>query len=229
MTTRPLKLFYSPRSPFVRKVMIVLHETDLLDEVELVREVVALHLQPNPAVMAQNTLGKIPVMVLETGDSLFDSRVICEYLDRRTNTGIFPEDLEPRIKHLQWQALGDGLTDILLLWRTELTRPGGPWADVTNSWSEKVRKTMARLESVAPQLAELPFGIGQIAIVCALGQLDFRWPDCAWRTYFPSLADCAENWSKRSSVFQTAVPADIESDANQVTQGQLLFANKPKN
>lgn len=229
MTTRPLKLFYSPRSPFVRKVMIVLHETDLLDEVELVREVVALHLQPNPAVVARNSLGKIPVLVPEGGEPLFDSRVICEYLDRRADAGLFPEDLDLRIKHLQWQALGDGLTDILLLWRTELTRPGGPWADVTNSWLEKVRQTMARLEDDAPRLAEVPFGIGQIAIVCALGQLDFRWPDCAWRTYFPSLADCAKNWSERSSVSLTAVPEDTESDAGEVTQGKLLFANKPKN
>lgn len=228
MTKRPLKLFYSPRSPFVRKVMIVLNETDLLSKVELVREVVALHLEPNPAVLAQNSLGKIPVLVLEGGEPLFDSRVICEYLDRRAHAAIFPEDLDLRMQHLQWQALGDGLIDILLLWRTELTRPGDTWTDVTSSWLVKVRQTMARLECDAQELKGSPFGIGQIAIICALGQLDFRWPDCAWRTYFPSLADCAEYWAERSSVSLTAVPESLESEAGVATRGQLRFTDKPK-
>ena len=229
MTTRPLKLYYSPRSPFVRKVTIVLYETGLLNEVELVSETVALHLQPNPAVMAQNPLGKIPVLVLEDGESLFDSRVICEFLDHRADTGLFPQDLDLRIKHLQWQALGDGLTDILLLWRTELTRPNGPWPDVTNSWLEKVQQIMARIEGDALRLADTPFGIGQIAIICALGQLDFRWPDCAWRAYFPLLADCAKSWSERSSISLTVLPKDTANDAGQVTKGQLLFTDKSKN
>lgn len=223
MTDSPMKLFHSPRSPFVRKVMIVLRETDQLGDVELVPQTVALHMAPNADVLAQNPLGKIPAMIVENGEPMFDSRVICEYLDRRADAGLFPDDLALRNRQLRWQALGDGLTDILLLWRTELTRPAGPWTDVIDGWRKKVQQTMGWLERDAPELAEAPFGIGQIAIICALGQLDFRWPDCDWRTHFPALSDCAKVWAERSSARLTVVPEGAADAQAEVTTGQLYF------
>ncbi|MFD1753135.1 glutathione S-transferase N-terminal domain-containing protein [Salipiger marinus] len=88
-----MTLHWSPRSPYVRKVMITLHETGLLPEVALQRSVVALHLPPNAAVLADNPLGKIPALVTGDGPALFDSRVICEYLDLRAKAGFFRRSL----------------------------------------------------------------------------------------------------------------------------------------
>ncbi|MAM11529.1 MAG: glutathione S-transferase [Rhizobiaceae bacterium] len=214
-----MKLHWSPRSPFVRKVMIVLHETGQLDQVTQVRSVVAMHMPPNAAVMADNPLGKIPTLVIEDGTALFDSRVICEYLDHRAGGGLLGDK---RFEQLRWQALGDGLTDLLLLWRTELSRPGGPWVAVTEGWLAKARAAMAMLEAEVPALAAVPFGLGHVAIVCALGQLDFRWSDSDWRAHFPRLAALEADWARRPSVAATAI-VDDAPDAADVTAGHLRF------
>ena len=217
-----MKLHWSPRSPFVRKVMIALHETQLLPEVDLVRSVVALHLPPNPAVLADNPLGKIPALVTEEGQVLFDSRVICAYLNMRAGGTLVPADSAAQIRQLRWEALGDGLTDILLLWRTELTRETGLWQAVTDGWQAKVRAAMARLEAEAEALRANPFGIGQISVICALGQLDFRWADCDWRAHAPRLAEAAAHWSRRAAVAATHV-TDDQPEGVEVTQGKLSF------
>ena len=214
-----MKLHWSPRSPFVRKVMIVLHETGQLDQVEQVRSVVAMHLPPNAAVMADNPLGKIPTLVIEDGTALFDSRVICEYLDHRAGGSLLGDR---RFVQLRWQALGDGLIDLLLLWRTELSRPSGPWDAVTEGWHAKARAVMATLEAETPALAATPFGLGHVAIVCALGQLDFRWSDANWRDHFPQLAKAEAGWAARSSVAATAIVDDAPDGAD-VTAGKLRF------
>lgn len=218
-----MKLHWSPRSPFVRKVMIVLHETGLVNEVELSRNVVAVQMPTPAAVLADNPLGKIPALVTEDGQQLFDSRVICEYLDLRTGSGLFPAEPLTRVAHLGLQALADGMTDILLIWRTELSRETGPWQAVVDGWRVKVQATMSRLEAEAGEIAELPFGIGHIALIAALGQLDFRWPDCGWRDHFPQLAALEGEWAKRPSVAATAVKDDQDSDPGAMTRGQLAF------
>ena len=218
-----MKLHWSPRSPFVRKVMIVLHETGQLDDVELVRSVVALSQPPNPQVLADNPLGKIPTLITDEGIALFDSRVICEYLDQRSNAGLVPSDPGARMQALRWQALGDGLTDMLLLWRTELTRPAGPWQAVTDGWFSKVRACMTQLENEVSDLRTAQFGIGHIAIACALGQLDFRWPDSDWRGQFPKLAALGAEWDGRQSISVTAIKND-QADDNSLTLGHLSFA-----
>lgn len=218
-----MKLHWSPRSPFVRKVMILLHETGLLDEVELSRNVVAVQM-PTPAeVLADNPLGKIPALVTDDGRRLIDSRVICEYLDLRAGAGLFPAEPEARVAQLNWQALADGMTDVLLIWRTELSRETGPWEAVVEGWRTKVQATMARLEYEAETLAETPFGIGHVALAAALGQLDFRWPDCAWRESFPQLARLEATLAARPSVAATAVENDQGGDAGELTAGQLAF------
>ncbi|WP_319824060.1 glutathione S-transferase [Thalassovita sp.] len=218
-----MKLHWSPRSPFVRKVMIVLHETGLTDEVELSRNVVAVQI-PTPAeVLADNPLGKIPALVTEDGRQLVDSRVICEYLDLRAGTGLFPSELRLRSAHLNWQALADGMTDVLLVWRTELTRENGPWQAVVDSWRVKVQATMARFEAETDQIAEAPFGIGHVALVAALGQLDFRWPDCGWRNHFLQLAALEAKLAGRPSVVASKIRDDEGSDAGALTRRQLTF------
>lgn len=222
---KTMKLHWSPRSPFVRKVMIVLHETGQVADVTLSRNAVAVQL-PTPApVLADNPLGKIPALVTAEGQKLVDSRVICEYLDLMAGTGLYPADPAARITQLTWQALADGMTDVLLIWRTELSRPTGPWDALVDGWRTKVRATMARFEDEAPALTRSPFGIGQIALVTALGQLDFRWPDCAWRGHFPWLAGLEAEWSERPSVAATVVKDDGGEDAGALTRGQLTFAS----
>lgn len=219
-----MKLHWSPRSPYVRKVMIVLKETGLEEQVELSRNVVALQMPTPEAVLADNPLGKIPTLVTDAGKPLYDSRVVCEYLDGLAQGGLFPADMDARMDQLCWQCLGDGMTDILLLWRTELARPAGAWQQVTDAWRVKIRAGMKQLEADAPKLIDTPFGIGQIAVICALGQLDFRWSDCDWRSHFPKLADFHAQMSQRPSVHST-IPDDDHSADNvaDITAGHLWF------
>ncbi|SPF81724.1 glutathione S-transferase family protein [Pseudoprimorskyibacter insulae] len=219
-----MKLHWSPRSPYVRKVMIVLKETGLEPRVELSRNVVALHMPTPQAVLADNPLGKIPVLITDAGKPIYDSRVICEYLDGLAGGGFFPADNALRMEHLTWQSLGDGLTDILLLWRTELARPAGAWEAVTDAWRIKIRAGMRQLEADAPRLSALPLGIGQVSVICALGQLDFRWTDCNWRRHFPALAAFHAQMLERPSVRDT-VPDDDNAGDNvaDITAGHLWF------
>ncbi|OCX58124.1 glutathione S-transferase [Thioclava sp. SK-1] len=209
-----MKLHWSPRSPFVRKVMITLHELGRVDEVTLMRNTVASHLPPNPAVLADNPLGKIPALVTDT-TVLFDSRVICAFLNR---DGALPDSIDAQ----RWQALADGGTDILLAWRTELARPQGQWTAITDSYGAKLRAVLSVLNAEADRLHATPFGPGHVAIICFLGQLDFRWGDSAWRDHFPQLAALDSVWAIRASVRATAIVNDND-DGNDLTAGELRF------
>ena len=118
-----MKLHWSPRSPFVRKVMIVAHELGLTDRFDRVRTVAATT-RPHPELMHDNPLSKIPTLVLDDGTVLYDSRVICEYLDGLDGGHtMFPADGAARFVALRRQALGDGALDFLLLLRNERERP----------------------------------------------------------------------------------------------------------
>lgn len=217
-----MKLHWSPRSPFVRKVMIVLHETGQLDDVELVRSLVAVHLPPNADVLRDNPLGKIPALVTD-GKVLFDSRVICEFVDARGGGGLLA-DGAARFDALRWQALADGATDILLAWRTELLRPGGAWPKVTDGYAIKIAAALSRLNDEAEALRAAPFGLGHIAVICFLGQLDFRWNDAGWRVHFPALAALEAEWAQRASVAATRIVNDNPDPADDaVTAGVLTF------
>ncbi|WEX08718.1 glutathione S-transferase [Chelativorans sp. AA-79] len=209
-----MKLHWSPRSPFVRKVMIVLHETGLQNQVECVRSVVAFAGTPNEAVLADNPLGKIPTLVLDDGGALFDSRVICEYLDGlHDGPRLFPNAGPERFRQLRWMALADGLTDILLLWRTERTRPDSAWDVLLSAFERKTRACFERLEAEAGEITTAPFGIGHAAIICALGQMDFRFQGSRWESAFPRLAAWYAEATSRPSVAATAVVDDAPAGA----------------
>lgn len=205
-----MKLHWSPRSPFVRKVMIVLHEIGLADRVELMRTNVALVAPVPPVLLPDNPLGKIPTLVLDDGTSLFDSRVICEYLDTlHAGPKMFPAEPTARFRQLRWQAFGDGLTDILLIWRTERIRPAGTqMQSIMSGWETKVRASFARLENDIDTIATAPFGIGHISLVCALGQMDLRFANTNWRKVHPKLVRWYEDISKRPSVEATEIRDD---------------------
>lgn len=185
--TSKMKLHWSPKSPYVRKVMVCAHALGLLPQIERVRSVAAM-LKPNPAIMADNPLSKIPTLVLPDGRTLFDSPVICEYLDTLAGGGrLFPAAGDERWQALRWQALGDGLLDALILWRNEREREL-PLAALLEAFEQKTRATLALLEHESSALAVAPWGIGQITVACALGYLDFRFGDLGWRALAPRLA-----------------------------------------
>jgi glutathione S-transferase len=194
--------------------MIVLHELGLADQVTLVRTVAMPRGTPNPVILAENPLGKIPVLFVDGLPPLFDSAVIAEYLLGLVREGVrlLPEAGPERYAQLRWQALGDGLTDNLLLWRIERQSASGGDLETILSYRAKVYAAMRALEAEAPRLRE-SFGLGQIAILCALGQLDFRFAQCGWRRAHPALAQWEASVAKRPSLQALPIVNDQEADA----------------
>lgn len=199
-----MKLLYSPASPYVRKVMVVAHETGLTDRIELVPSAVAPTLV-NPDVAAENPLVKVPTLVIEGGQSLFDSRVITEYLDTlHGGARLFPADGPARWTALRRQAMADGLLDAALLIRYEhILRPEPQrWQAWTDGQFRKVRQALA---SLAAEDFGAELTVGEIAAGCALGYLDFRFPEEDWRTAHPALDAWYAKLAERPS-FVATVP-----------------------
>ncbi len=197
-----MKLHWSPRSPFVRKVMIVAHERGLIDRLNCVRTVAAMT-TPHAELMRDNPLSKIPTLVLDDGTVLYDSPVICEYLDALdSKPQLFPIEREPRMRALRRQALGDGFLDLLVLARNERLREQPSQLHLTSA----AVRTAAVLDSLEPEagaLAASAFDIGHIAIGCALSYLDFRFADQDWRKDHPRLASWHAGFAARPSVEAT--------------------------
>jgi len=182
-----MMLHWSPRSPFVRKVMVVAHELGLADRLDCVRTVAATT-QPHDGLMRDNPLSKIPTLVLADGTVIYDSPVICEYLDSlHDGRKLFPAPIGERMTALRWQALGDGMLDFLLLWRNELTRSAQSEPHLS-TYRVKRAKTLESLEAEAGGLEQAAYCIGHIAIGCALSYIDFRFAGDPWRETHPRLA-----------------------------------------
>ena len=195
-----MKLHWSPRSPYVRKVMIVAHELGLADRIETVRTVVG-GTRPHLALMRENPLGKIPTLVLEDGTIIFDSPVICEYLDTlHAGPKLFPAWPE-RLTALRRLALGDGMLDIALAWLGERFRPAEKQSEPHIAlWEAKLRACVDALEQEAEALTVGPLTIGHVTIGNALSYLNFRFGDLAWRVGHPRLADWYTAFDARASV-----------------------------
>jgi glutathione S-transferase len=197
-----MKLHWSPRSPFVRKVMIAAHETGLVDRLTCVRTVVAMT-EPNTNLLSDNPLSKIPTLVLDDGSPLYDSLVICEYFDAmHDGPKLFPTDPKARWTALRRHALGNGLLDMLILWRGERERqqPSQPHLD---AFAVKYKATLKALEKESPEIGATPFGIGHIAIGCALSYADFRFADLNWRAGHPQTAAWHASFLQRPSARAT--------------------------
>ena len=175
----------SPSSPFVRKVRIAVSLLGLDDRIE-VRET-DLN-DPADTIRAQNPLGKIPALVLDDGTTLYDSRVILEYLDHHAGGGrIIPREPKARFAALRLQALCDGVLDasVLLVYESRYRPPemeGKSWVE---RQQDKVKRALAALEASPPKLDALP-DVGQIALACVLGYLDLRFGS-EWRKNHPKL------------------------------------------
>lgn len=202
----PMKLHWSPSSPFVRKVLIVAHELGLVDRIACERAVVG-PARLNPDVMGDNPLNKIPTLVARGSLVLFDSRVICEYLDDLDGRALmFPRDPARRWPALRRQALGDGLTETAVLLRDEHWRGDGHRSAAhLRAYGEKVRACLAALE--AEDLAAERPDIGHVAIACALSYLDFRMAELGWRKTHPRLAAWESAIAERPSLALT-LPAE---------------------
>jgi len=197
-----MKLHWSPRSPFVRKVMIVAHEAGLVDRLTLVRTVAATT-KPHSELMRDNPLSKIPTLVLDDGTALYDSPVICEYLDWiGSGPKLVPPDGAARMTALRRQALGDGFLDFLLLWRDERAR-SQPSEVHLASYAARRKATLAAIDDDVDDLAASAFSIGHIALGCAFGYLDFRFAAEDWRGEYPRLARWHADFCARPSVRAT--------------------------
>jgi glutathione S-transferase len=202
-----MKLHWSPRSPYVRKVMIVAHELGVAQRLETVRTVVG-GTTPHLELMRDNPLGKIPTLVLQDGAIIYDSPVICEYLDTlHDGPKLFP-DWPERLTALRRLALGDGMLDIALAWLGERFRPVEKQSEPHMAlWRAKLLACIDALERDADALAAGRFTIGHIAIGIALSYLDFRFDDLAWRDGHPRLAAWHATFDARPSV-QANPPID---------------------
>lgn len=200
-----MKLRFSPTSPYVRKVIITAVETGQLD---LIEQVPTNTQDPNDPIGKVNPLAKVPALELADGRVLFDSPVICEYLDSlHDGPRLFPAAGAPRWQALQQQALGDGILDAAILAMLEGRRPEEkrwqPWID---KQLQKVRNAIDQLEAQSGDLTGGGLTIGQVSVACALGYIDFRFASEQWQKSHPRLAEWYQGFAARPSMVKSRQP-----------------------
>lgn len=199
-----MQLMISPTSPYARKARVVLREKSLENRIE--EHFLNPHQDP-AELLAQNRLGKIPVLVREDGSALYDSPVICEYLDALDGRpSLVPPDGEARWTVLRAQALADGIMDLAAATVMERARPQGEQSPGSMTrWREKIERAVAGIgEAVADTRGEID--LGRIALAVALSYLDFRMPEYDWRGERPELIDWHANLGARRSMEETTPP-----------------------
>jgi glutathione S-transferase len=203
-----MKLIGSLTSPYVRKVRIVMAEKKL--DYQFVEEDV----WNSDSILASNPLGKVPCLVMEGGEAVFDSRVIVEYLDARSpRARLIPEPNRERTEVRTWEALADGIVDAAILARLEATWPHRTAEQRSQAWIDRqMGKVRASLAAVSTGLAAKPWCTGihmtlaDVAVGCALGYLEFRFPELGWRGEHANLARLADKLNARNSFIETAPP-----------------------
>ena len=201
-----MKLIGSTASPYVRKVRVVMAEKKLdyrFQEENVWSE--------ETAISTANPLGKVPCLVMEGGEAVFDSRVIVEYLDTLSPVGkLIPALGRERAEVKTWEALADGLLDAAILARLEATWAGRRDGERSQAWIDRqLAKARASLQSMSKGLGDKPYCSGihltlsDIAVGSALGWLEFRFPDIAWRTDHPNLARLMDKLMQRQSFIDT--------------------------
>lgn len=198
-----MKLLASLASPYSRKVRIVLAEKKLNYQLKIENA-----WAPDSTLAQFNPLGKIPCLVLEDGTAIFDSRVICEYLDGVTpNTRLIPQDIRARTAVKTWEALADGICDAAVVALLE-TRRTAEQQDPANI-ARQLSKVENALAALAKNLGENPWCEGvnmtlaDIAVGTALGYLDFRFAQIDWRNRYKNLLRLSDELAKRSSFAET--------------------------
>ena len=201
-----MKLIGSVPSPYVRKVRVVMAEKKL--EYEFVQEDVWAS---DSTITSSNPLGKVPCLVMEGGEALFDSRVIVEYLDTLSPVGkLIPPSGRERTEVKIWEALADGLLDAAITARLEAHWPGRSEAERSQVWIDRhLGKVHDSLVAMSQGLGDKPYCCGthlnlaDLAVGCALGYLDFRFPLIGWRDDYANLAVLQEKLAQRASFMET--------------------------
>lgn len=201
-----MKLIGSTTSPYVRKVRVVMAEKRL--DYTFVQENVWAS---DSNIAAINPLGKVPCLVMEGGDTIFDSRVIVEYLDALSPVGkLIPSTGRERAEIKTWEALADGMLDAAILVRLENTFVGRSQYQRSPAWIERqMGKVDASLYALAKGLTDRAYyggihpGLADIAVGCALGWLAFRFPELDWRGQYPQLARLHDKLMQRPSFAET--------------------------
>ena len=204
-----MKLIGSLTSPYVRKVRVVLSEKKL--DYNFVLEDV----WGSDTILASNPLGKVPCLVMEGAEAVFDSRVIVEYVDTLSPVGkLIPSSGRERVEVRTWEALADGMIDAAIAARLEATWAGRSEAQRSQAWIDRQQvRIAATLKSISQGLGDKAYCVGthfslaDIAVGCALGYLDFRFPDNAWRTEYPNIVRLADKLAARQSFIDTLPPA----------------------
>jgi glutathione S-transferase len=204
-----MKLIGSLTSPYVRKVRVVLAEKKL--EFQFVEEDVW---SKDSTIGTANPLGKVPCLIMEGGEAMFDSRVITEYLDTMSPVGkLIPTSGRERAEVKTWEALADGLLDASIAARLEATWTGRTDAQRCSAWIDRqMDKIHASLAAMERGLGDKPFcsgvylSLSDVAVGCALGYLDFRFPQLDWRSAHPQLARLYEKLAQRQSFIDTCPP-----------------------
>jgi glutathione S-transferase len=204
-----MKLLGSLTSPYVRKVRIVMAEKKI--DYQLAEEDVW---SPASAIHQSNPLGKVPCLVMQDGEAVFDSRVIVEYLDTLSPVSkLIPANGRERVEVRTWEALADGICDAAILARLEQTWAGRTAEQRSQKWIDRqMEKIHAGLKAMSHGLGDKPYCAGvhytlaDIATGVALGYLDFRFAQIDWRTSYPNLAKLSDKLAQRASFADTAPP-----------------------
>jgi glutathione S-transferase len=203
-----MKLIGALTSPYVRKVRIVMAEK------KLDFQLVLTDVWNSHEILQSNPLGKVPCLVTESGESIFDSRVIVEYLDALSPVGrLIPPSGRERAEVRTWEALADGILDASIAARMEAIWAGRTAEQRSQAWIDRqMSRVDGALVALSTHLADKPwcagnaFGLADIATGCALGYLDFRFPQIDWRVRHPNLARLADKLGTRPSFAETAPP-----------------------
>lgn len=201
-----MKLIGSAASPYVRKVRVVLAEKRL-DYQFVIEDVWAAE----TTISSSNPLGKVPCLIMEGGEAMFDSRVIVEYLDTLSPVGkLIPQQGRERAEVKTWEALADGVMDAGVLWRLEATWAGRNDGERSAAWIERQRaKVEDGVAAMAKGLADKPFcsgihlSLSDIAVGCTLGWLNLRFPEIDWRSGHSNLAKLYDKLMLRPSFIDT--------------------------
>lgn len=201
-----MKLIGSITSPYVRKVRIVMLEKKL--DYQFVEENVWA---ADTTIPDANPLGKVPCLVMEGGEAVFDSRVIVEYLDTLSPVGkLIPAQGRERAEVKTWEALADGVLDAAILARLEASWAGRAEGQRSQAWIDRqTGKIHTSLKAMSVGLGDKPFcsgvhfSLSDIAVGCALSYLDFRFVQIDWRSQHPNLARLQEKLTQRSSFIET--------------------------
>jgi glutathione S-transferase len=199
-----MKLYYSPTSPYVRKVLVAAHELGLADRIEKLPS--ATHpVKRNRAIIAHNPLGQVPTFFTDDGLMLADSRVICEYLNDLVGGALFPASGPTRWRALVDQSVGDGVLGAALLARYETAvRPADKlWTEWREGQLDKVATSLAAIETAAAGFGDR-VDIGTITFGCVLGYLDLRFPNLEWRDKHPATAAWFARFAIRPAMASSA-------------------------